>query len=170
MLVLLKGAGVLVKKGKLLEWKKKMLYNRPLGVALWTAAVVWTLWEVTKLGPADFGNFKNLLFVIFLGLGVSSIWMLKDYLLVRAGCVVWLFVSWWLLKTAYLQPEWTKVFFVASVYVTIVGALYFVVAPWRARDILETLKKKPQLRRTVGWAYVAWGLVLVGAAVSYRFV
>jgi len=170
VLILLKGFGVLARKGKYLEAKKKLLYNRTAGVLLWSLAVAWTLWEVTKLGPADFGNFKNVLFAIFLALGISSVWMLKDYLMVRAACVVWLFISWWLLKAAYFEPVWTKVFFVTSVYVTIVGALYFAVAPWRARDIMDAMIKKPKLRRTMGWVYVAWGMGLLAAAVSYRFV
>lgn len=168
LLLIIKGAGVLAQKGKLLEWKKKMLYDRPTAIALWSVAVAWTLWEVTKLGPADFGSFKELLFGIFLALGVSSVWMLKDYLLVRAACVLWLFISWWMLKAVYLQPVAGKELFVGTVYVGIVAALYFAVAPWRARDLLELMTKKPRLRVAAGWAYVGWGLVLVAVALVGR--
>ncbi len=170
LLILVKGVGILAKGGKYLAMKKKMLYNRPLGVVVWTAAVAWTLWEVTKLGPADFGNFKTLLFGIFLALGVSSIWMLKDYLIVRAGSVLMLLISWWCLKAAYLQPQWTRLIFVTTVYAMIVAALYFAVAPWRARDILEALGKNAKLRKTVGRAYVILGGLLIVVGITYRWV
>lgn len=169
-LLLVKGMGILAQGGKYLAFKKKMLYNRTAAVALWAVAVAWTLWEVTKLGPADFGNFKNLLFGVFLALGIASVWMLRDYLIVRAASVIALYFSWWGLKAAYLQPQWTRLIFVTAVYAVIVAALYFAVAPWRARDIIEALNKKPRLRKAVGGAYVALGVLLLVVGATYRWV
>ena len=168
--VLLKGILVLACGEKFCAWGKTVLYGRAIGIVVWSLAVIWTLWEVTKLGPADFGSFKVALFFVFLGLGISSVWMLKDYLFVRGAAVLALFVSWWLLKAAYLRPEWTRLIYVAVVYVIVVAALYFAVAPWRMCDIVVSLEKNKLAQKIVGGWYVALGLVLVGVAASYRFV
>lgn len=162
-----KGVSVLVGGVKALEWKRKMLYHRGAGIALWAVAVAWTLWEVTKLGPSDFGNFKGPLFVIFAGLGVASVWMLKDYLVVRAGAVIWLYTSWWLLKAAYLQEPWTRLIFVTVVYATIVGCLWLAVAPWRVRDVMDWMIKHKKARTMAAWGYVVVGGVLLVVALTY---
>ena len=169
LLVSVKGALALWGGKKFTSWSRDMLYNRPAALVVWTLAVAWTLWEVLKLGPADFGSFKVPLFLVFLGVGISSVWMLRDYLIVRGACVLALYASWWMLKAAYLRPEGTRLIFVTVVYLMIVGALYLAVAPWRARDIVDALEKRTKLRKWVGYGYVALGFLLLGVAVSYRF-
>ena len=169
-LFVLKGAAVLWGGKGVLDWVEKFIYNRAIGILLWAVAVGWTLWEVSKLGPSDFGNFKTTLFVVFTALGVLSVWFIPDYLMVRAWCVLNLYGSWWNLKAAFLQPEWTRLVFVATVYLMIVASLYFTVAPWRIRDILEELKHRPRATVAVGFAYLFWGLLLIVIAATYRFV
>ena len=170
LLFVAKGVSMLMGGAGLIKWQKEMLYNRAAGIVLWTVAVAWTLWEVTKLGPSDFGNFKTILFVIFAGLGVASVWMLKDYLIVRALAVLVLYASWWGLKAAYLELPWTRVIFVGTIYVMIGVALWLTVAPWRVRDLLEAVEKEPKWRMLGSWAYVAWGVVLGVVAVTYRMI
>jgi hypothetical protein len=170
LILLIKGSAVVIGKEKFLDFAQKFLYNRAAAIIVWTIAVAWTLWETSKLGPSDFGSFKVLLFVIFAALGILSVWLLRDYLVVRAIAVIHLYLCWWFLKAAFLQPEWTRLFLVVPVYLTIVAALWLAAAPWRARDFLEWTRRKPAHRKLAGWAQIIYGVLLLVVAATYRFV
>ncbi len=170
-------AVIFLLKGAFLLWGSEashkramaLLYNRGASITLWAVAVAWVLWETLKLGPADFGDLKWPLFTLFAALGISSIWMLKDYLIVRAGCVLWLLLAWRFLKAAFLRPEGSRLLMVGVVYLLIVAALYLAVAPWRARDILEALAPGKKLRGVVGKIVFGVGALLMLAAATYRW-
>jgi len=168
--LLTKGFLILFGGASLGEKTKALLYNRPAGATLWLIAVAWTLWEVVKLGPADFGSFKVPLFVIFSALGLASLWMLKDYLIVRAFCVLTLYVAWWVLKTAYMQEAWTRLFVVTAVYVAIIKALYLIVAPWRARGGLAWVYEKKERWQSFSYFYLGYGALLMIVAATYHLV
>lgn len=170
-LVLLgKGIFSLMKGPLLKEPTLELLYDRKLAIGLWSAAIIWTLIEVLKLGPADFGSYKVLLFVLFGGMGIGAVWMLRDYLIVRAVSVLWLYLAWWLLQAAYMQPQWTRLFVVFLVYVGIVKALWLAVAPWRARQFVNWLYKKPIHYKSLSWVYIAYGLLLAVVGATYSLV
>jgi hypothetical protein len=170
-------AAILIVKGTVVAWggkgflsfAQKFLYNRTAGIVLWGIAVAWTLVETMKLGPADFGSFKYLLFALFAFLGVASVWMLKDYLVVRGVALLHLYICWWFLKAAFLQPEWTRLFLVVPVYLTIVAALWLTVAPWRVRDLIKWMGENPKGQKMVGLAHLVYGVLLLVVAGTYRF-
>jgi|GEM_PF-2463149 hypothetical protein len=168
-ILIIKGSAIVMGGRAFTDFALKFLYQRQMAIALWAVAVCWTLWETVKLGPSDFGSFKPLLFLIFAGLGISSVWMLRDYLIVRAVAVLNLYISWYFLKAAFLQPEWTRVFFVVPVYLFIIISLWFSVAPWRVRDLLMWIRNDKQHGALLGWGQLGYGVWLLVVAATYRF-
>jgi len=61
----------------------QQLPRSPLAtLVLFGLATAWVLWNITNLGEADFGNWKNLLFALFLLLAVASYLTVPDFLAV----------------------------------------------------------------------------------------
>ena len=168
-ILIVKGGGLAFGEKRFIRWGIEILYYRKTSLVLWTIAIGWTLWETMKLGPSDFGGFKLPLFIVFAGLGVASVWMLRDYLIVRAAAVINLYVCWYFLKAAFLQPEWTRLFLVAPVYLAIIASLWLAVAPWRVRDLLLWMQEKPLRWRILGWTKLVYGTLLLVVAATYRF-
>lgn len=169
-ILIFKGSLIVSGGEKFLRGALQFLYYRPAAIVLWLLGVVWTLVEVTKLGPADFGSFKGILFVLFAGLGVASLWMLRDYLVVRAVALLSLFICWWFLKTTFLQPPLTRLLLVLPIYLTIIAALALTVAPWRMRDFFQWLLNSKKAAAIVGWGQIAYGALLLIVAATYRWV
>jgi hypothetical protein len=161
-----KGLYMVITGREQIEKNRAILYNRPLAIVLWVAAVAWVLWETMKLGPADFGDFKGILFILFAGLGLSSIWMLKDYLVVRAMGLLALMAVWWVLKATFLEPTWTRLLLVIPSYAAIIAAMWFTVAPWRAKDLFDWLVGSPRRAVWIGWAVIAYGAALLLSGVA----
>lgn len=128
----------------------------------------WTLYEVTQLGEADFGNYRPLIFAAFLGIGLFSFRHAREFLSVRGACVVYLLCAHVLLSPAYMRyEEPARLLMVGPVYAGIALALYLAYAPFRARDFVGWLFRRSGRPRAFGAALLAYGLLLGGAAFTY---
>lgn len=128
----------------------------------------WTLYRVTKLGEADFGDYRV---PIFIGLALLTVAVFKyvpDFLSVRGACVLALLVADALLTAAYMHYEEPgRLFMVGLVYVMIVLALYLAVSPFRVRDFSQWLFARGHRARMVGAITASYGLLLIGIALTY---
>ncbi|MFH1496666.1 MAG: hypothetical protein ABII82_02455 [Verrucomicrobiota bacterium] len=129
----------------------------------------WFLHTVWHLSPADFGDYRKLLFIGFGAVAVLSFKFVPDFLAVRGLCVLTLMAASPLLGAAYLehyeQPQ--RLFMVSAVYVAIALAIYLGASPFRLRDFFEWLFRVPGRVRILGGALAAYGLLLVGVAFTY---
>lgn len=131
------------------------------------AASVWFLYKVMHLGPADFGQYKHLLFLLFLVTAVGSFFYVPDFLAVRGLAALALLISGMLLDTAYMQEPQTRLFLVSFVYLLIVLSIYLGASPYRLRDFLNWLYGKDLRPRICGGALAAYGALLIGVALTY---
>lgn len=136
-------------------------------ILLGTAAV-WFLYKVTQLGPADFGQYKNWLFVLFLVVAVGSFYYVPDFLAVRGLAALILLTAGALLDAAYMELPTARLFLVSFVYLAIVAALILGANPYKLRDFLEWLYKKEVRPRVFGGFFAAYGLLLLGVALTYH--
>jgi hypothetical protein len=130
--------------------------------ALWFLGVIW------QLSPADFGEYRNLLFVFFAILAGLAFKCVPDFLAVRGACVLVLLGAMPLLDAAYMhydRPQ--RLCLVGLVYLGIVLALWLGAQPYRLRDFFEWLFARPGRARGLGGALAAYGLLLCGIALSY---
>lgn len=130
-------------------------------------ATVWFLYHVLQLGPADFGAYRNYLFLGFGAIGVLSFFYVKDFLAVRGLAILMLLLAWTLLMPAYLQEPASRLFLVGFVYLMIVVALYLGVSPFRLRDFFKWLFSTERRPRVLGALLIAYGLLLDMVAFSY---
>ena len=141
-----------------------VLRNKVFDGVLTAIAAAWFLWVVLHLGQADFGDYKNFMFVVFLTTAVGSWYLARDFLGVRAACVIFMLAAWHFLGAAFAHYEApARLFMVSAVYVGLVFALYLAAAPYRARDLMEWFTRHPKAAVITGSclaAYGAWLLVI----------
>lgn len=129
---------------------------------------LWTLYRVTQLGEADYGNFKQYIFLGFLVLGVGAFKYAPDFLSVRGACIIFLLVADVLLGTAfgvYETPE--RLFLVTPIYIGIALSLYLAYAPYRVRDFLSWLFAGALRVKLFGLVIALYGGLLSGVAFAY---
>ena len=130
-------------------------------------ASVWFLWYITRLGEADFGNIRQGLFLLFLGIAIFSFLFVRDFLSVRGAAVLMLLVANLLLRAAYMQIPLSRLFLVSFVYFCILLALYLAVAPFRLRDFFSWLFAKRWRPLVLGMLACSYGILLMGVALTY---
>ncbi|MEM9157586.1 MAG: hypothetical protein AAGB46_00950 [Verrucomicrobiota bacterium] len=136
--------------------------------AILPVGLVWVLYEVTQLGPADFGNHKNLIFIGFLILGLGSFKFAPDFLSVRAVCILYLLITYKLVYAGYMQyEEPLRLVMVTPLYLGAALAIYLAYAPYRVRDFFEWFLPVASRVRLTGLIMALYGLAATGVAFAY---
>lgn len=133
-----------------------------------TAGAAWFLYNIWHLSPADFGDYRKILFVAFAAIAVLSFKCVPDFLAVRGLCVIVLMGAMPLLDAAYMEydrPQ--RLLMVTFVYVAIALAIWLGAQPYRLRDFFAWLFARPGRARSVGGALAVYGLLLCGVAFTY---
>lgn len=129
---------------------------------------VWFIYKVSQLGEADFGNYRNLLMVVFGVIAVLSYFYVPDFLAVRGVCVCLLLAAAEMLRSAFaLYAIPGRLFLVVFAYLLIVLSIYLAVAPYRARDFFEWLFQTQGRPKILGGLLFGYGLILSIAAFTY---
>ena len=142
--------------------------STPAAVVLFGAAAIWFLWHVGHLGKADFGDYKQLLLLLFGVTALGSFFFVKDFLAVRGVAVLILLSARPLLDAAYMQfdhPQ--RLFLVSIVYVGIIVALIVGASPFRLRNFFTWLFAQSSRVRTLGGILTVYGAVLFVTAFTY---
>lgn len=134
---------------------------------LMSAASAWFLYHIWHLGPADFGQYRKIIFAVFLVTAIGSFHYVPDFLAVRGLAGLILLTAGTLLNAAYMQDPQTRLFLVSFVYGAIIAALILGASPYKLRDFLNWLYKVDSRPRAFGGAFVVYGLLLVGVSFSY---
>ena len=166
---------ILVVLGVLLLWEKsnfETLAKASLRSLAFTFITMgfgsgWFIFEVSQLGVADFGQYRNYLFILFLGITLLSFVFVKDFLSVRGAVILGLMFAKVLLEAAYMQDPPSRLFMVSFVYLCIIFALYLGVVPYKMRDFLNWLFARRRRVNSFGFFFALYGLLLCGVAFSY---
>ena len=135
---------------------------------LFGTGAAWFLYGIWHLSPADFGEYRKILFFAFAAIAALSFKCVPDFLAVRGGCVLVLMAAMPLLDAAYMEydkPQ--RLLLVSFVYLALGLAVWLGAQPWRMRDFLSWLFARPGRARLVGSAVAAYGAVLSFVAFSY---
>lgn len=136
-------------------------------ILLFGAASAWFLYHVWHLGPADFGNYRELLFALFGLSALGAFYFVPDFLAVRGFAALLLLTANPLLKAAYMQDPTSRLLLVSFVYLAILFALVMGASPYRMRDCIDWLYRKANRPRLFGACFVFYGCVLVATALTY---
>jgi len=133
---------------------------------LLSTAAAWFLYKVLNLGPADFGQYKNILFAIFLVTAIGSFYYVPDFLAVRGLAALILLTAGVLLEAGSMQFG-AALILKTFVYFAIVVALILGANPYKLRDFFGWLYKSDSRPRIMGGLFAAYGLLLTGVAFTY---
>jgi hypothetical protein len=140
--------------------------SRLAAYLLMGTASAWFLYHVTQLGPADFGQYKHLLFALFLTIAVGAFFVVPDFLAVRGLAALILLVAGVLLEAGFMQAP-KSIPLNLFVYFAILLALVLGANPYKLRDFLEWLYKADARPRIFGGIAAAYGLFLTGVTFTY---
>ena len=142
--------------------------NAP-GYVLILAATAWFLWNIQSEDMADYREIKHWFYIGFGAVGIGSCIYLRDFLAVRGLAVFMLLLAKLMLDTQrdYMlaapeahMSEWGLVFAVWA-YAIIFMCMWWVISPWRMRDLIEWMTAKPSRLVIKSWVRIALGILLI---------
>lgn len=139
------------------------LRSTPVAIAFLIPATVWFAYNLSQLGPSDFGDFRFYFIALFGLTAFLSFWHLRDFLAVRAVAGCWLVLAGPLLDSAYMLydvPQ--RLWMVGAVYVGIVIAIWWGVSPYQARDFLNWMWAARWRSLALGGLLAGYGAFLFG--------
>ncbi len=142
---------------------RKLPRNVPVGVALMLLGTAWFLWIVNAEPIADFSAYKPIMMVAFAAVGVLTCIFIQDFLAVRGLAVVLMLLGKLMLDTG--RPHLGQSPFVlliqAWAYVLIVAGMWFTIAPWRLRDLIQFATATANRIRFVSMIRLAFAIFIV---------
>ena len=166
--LLVAGTALALDRSSLNSLIRKFPRSQKLSILFLSIGMAWFAFRhVKNLSDADFGEYRFFIGVIALVICVFSYVFVRDFLAVRALCILCLFYSREALDAAFLQEPNTRLSLVSIIYFLVVASLYFGAWPYRMRDFLNWLFGKPSRSSKFGFAIAGCGLVLFGISFTY---
>lgn len=168
LVLLLLGVPILAVPAKLESAIRAFPRNR---ITAWITMLLgggWFLWNITQLGQSDFGDYKNIIFIVFAATLFGSIFYVQDFLAVRGVSILILLSANVGLKSAfalYEIPE--RLVLVTILYIFVVFAIYYGVAPYKMRETVNWLYAKSVRPRMLGLVFTGMGIALLVSAMNY---
>ena len=130
---------------------------------------LWFLDLIAHLGPADFGEYRQILIFIFAAVGLGAFFVSRDFLAVRGVAILLLLAARPALDASmiYTPPPETRVWLNGFIYIAIVASIYFGTVPYQARDFIGWLFFKSSRPRVLGALCAAYGVALAVLATTY---
>jgi hypothetical protein len=141
--------------------------SKVAAILLFGSASVWFLYHVWHLGPADFGQYRHIIFALFGLSAFAAFYFVPDFLAVRGFAALLLLAAQPILSTAYMQDHASRLFLVSFVYLAIVVALVLGASPYRMRDFIDWLYRGSARPRVFGASLALYGVLLVAVAINY---
>lgn len=142
--------------------------HRLTGIITMVIGGGWFVWKLSQLGQSDFGDYKNLLMILFGATVVGSILYVRDFLAVRGVAIIVLLAANTGLKSAfglYDIPE--RLVLVVILYVFIIAGLTYGIMPYHMRETVNWFTKSTDLVRRGGLVFSSLGGLLLVCAVLY---
>lgn len=168
LVLLAVGVPVLLNHATVVSSLKRLPRSRKAAIVFFGLGAVWFLYRIWHLSEADFGQYRVQLFFFFAAVAAGAFYLVPDFLAVRGLAVLILLGATPLLEAAYMeydQPQ--RLLMVGAVFVAITAAIYLGASPFRLRDFLEWLYRRPGRARIAGGLLAAYGLLLCGVAFTY---
>lgn len=118
---------------------RKFPRSKGLGWCLMLLATGWFLYNLSQESIADFASYKGILLAGFGAVGICACIFVQDFLAVRGLAVVLLLLGKLMVDTGrpfLADTRWVLVIQVWA-YVLVFAGMWFTIAPWRLRDLIE---------------------------------
>jgi hypothetical protein len=151
----------LLKPAEFAAGLKKFPRSETWGYVLMAIGSAWFLYNLNKEAIAEFANYKKLMLIGFGSIAAASCYFVRDYLAVRGMCICMLMLSWYTLSlTRWAESPW-RLLLVIWAYVAVVMSMWFMVAPWRCRDIFGWVADNPKRMKTLAGGRLVFSVVLI---------
>ncbi|MEJ6733822.1 MAG: hypothetical protein QNK90_17280 [Opitutaceae bacterium] len=174
LLLLILGVLILLPFPAIVTSIKRFPRSRTLAYVLFGTGAAWFLYRIANLSAADFGQYRKALFVFFAIVAIGSFKFVPDFLAVRGACVLILLAASPLLDASYMVWDYGEVtdfgrlyLYKIAIFVAVALAIYLGASPFRMRDFLEWLYRKPGRARLVGLVIACYGAIV--SAVSFTY-
>ncbi len=142
--------------------------DRATGIFTMLLGGGWFLWKISQLGQSDFGDYKNLLLILFTATLIGSIFYVRDFLAVRGVAILVLLSANTGLKSAFgLYETPARLLLVSFLYIFIIIALWYGIMPFKMRDTVSWLYRSPVRAKLLGICFLLMGSSLLIAATQY---
>jgi hypothetical protein len=170
ILLLLLGVALLWSGPVVERTLKSFPRSQAAALVFFGGSAVWFIYLLSKLGPADFGDYRNILILIFAVVGIAAFFVSRDFLAVRGVAILALLAARPMLDASlvYYPPPETRVWLNGFVYLAIVLAIYFGSLPYQARDFFLWIFDRPARARVLGVLCTAYGIGLAVLALTYH--
>lgn len=132
-----------------------------VGYVLMLLATAWFLYYVSQETVSDFANLKKIFFLVFGGVGLGACFFVRDFLPVRGLAVLYLLAAKLMVDAArWAETDWRLVI-ATWAYLLVLAGMWFTVAPWRLRDILNWSVATESRTRLTSGLRVAFGVFVI---------
>jgi hypothetical protein len=140
---------------------RKFPRSIPAGFILMLLGTGWFVYNVSRESIADFESYKQLLYSIFVLVGLGSCFFVRDFLAVRGAAVVMLLLANSMLDAArWSDSDWSVVIKIWA-YLLVIAGIWFTVSPWRMRDVLLWHTASVGRIRALSALRLAFGLLVI---------
>lgn len=134
----------------------------PAGLALGILATAWMLWLVQTADLMEYTPHRTKFAIGFVILGIASMAYLKEFLSVRAGGVLAIFVAKIMLDAAFLRDEPARLVITILAYLFIIKGMVMVASPYLARDAMTWTFARASRQRALTLAGLGLAVLLLG--------
>lgn len=166
-ILLVLGGGLFFFKDTARQLFQSLMRSRKVEIAIFCLATFVFLLQVSKLGEADFGQYRGLLMLLFGGIALSSVFYVRDFLGVRGLAALILLSAGSFLDAAYMQSSASRLLLVAMVYLWILKALILGASPFYLRNFINWLYNQDRRRQLFAGGLCLYGIVLLVTSLSY---
>jgi hypothetical protein len=135
---------------RLEEMRNYLLYGTTSAVIFFGGATAILLYKIVHLSPADFGNYRCLLFVAFAFVCGLSFFRVRDLLAIRGLAVLILFLCDSVLDSVYCKTFFLHNVFVCLVYFVIILSIAIGAMPYILRDCVDKILANDKLAKLIG--------------------
>jgi hypothetical protein len=173
--ILLIGAGLLflLRSPAVVTSIKRFPRSRSMAILFFGLGALWFLYRVWHLSE-DFGQYRKQLTVFFALVAVGAFFFVPDFLAVRGACVIVLLGAMNLLDAGYMVWDYGEIsdfgliyLYKIAVFAAVALAIYLGASPFRARDFLDWLYRRPARPIWLGGALLAYGLLVTVVGLTY---
>ena len=168
VLLILAHIFALVKARAAQDWLRKFPRNFEAGVLLSIVAGAWFFYLVNVMDLGDFTPWRNVVLICTPIAAVLAIFLIPDFLAVRALGACALLLAEPLLESAFLRPEKIRLALVVLTYVWIVLGMFWVGMPYTLRNQISWVSASEGRWRGAAFAGLAYGALLVVGGLLVR--
>jgi hypothetical protein len=139
------------------------------GYVLMAVGTVWFLVNLNTEAIAEFAAYKPYMMIGFGGIAVAACIFVTDYLSVRGLSIVLLMLASYTLGLTRLSDSPWRLVLVLAAYLWVVFAMWWMVSPWRFRNMIQWMTATPERIRRFAFGRLAFAIfVMILGATALR--